>query len=130
MKKILVLLAVTIGSIQTASAMPCDAGYTCISKTKKYRVELQRCRYENNLHLVSVSIRGTKIEGATLGPSFDADLLAFQVNVPTGSESTRILSIETAAGTHVGILKDKSVESQPAPFKVTSSEAIKCVESE
>jgi hypothetical protein len=52
-----------------ALAMPCDTGYLCISASGKYKVEIQRCRYDNRFsNIVTLRISGKDVANATLGP--------------------------------------------------------------
>jgi hypothetical protein len=122
----------------SASAMPCDTGYLCTSKSNHYVIEIQRCRYDNSIHLVSVTRKGTKLEGASLGAAYDGTydhgLLAFEVSLPlTPAEkkegSQRVLSVEVRGKPLTGQLKEMFWEDQPRLPKDVRKESVECVES-
>lgn len=111
-----------------AHAMPCDAGYFCVSKSKKYKVELQRCRYRNHINLITFKVNNVEIPGASLKAGWDADqVLAFEVDIPTADDgAVKILSAEIPKPSLRGLLKIKEAESEPGPLKTTFSERITC----
>lgn len=131
MSKVLSLVLVFLCFIPAAYAMPCDTGYHCVSKSGRYDISLQRCRYVNDLHLLSVSVHKSIISAATLGPAWDGKsvgdgLLAFQINLPTTDDSVRVLSVEIPAKTSKGMIKEKYAATEPEPFKVQFSESMTC----
>lgn len=133
----IIFSAATVGLAlaQAASAMPCDTGYSCVSKSGKYQIELQRCRYVNDLRLESFTFKHVAVTDATLGPSWDGKSvgdtqLSFQVNWPSTGDAVHLISVEVPAKSMKGTVKEKSVDSQPAPFKTLASESITCQISE
>lgn len=125
--KSLITMLLTLFVSQIAQAMPCDAGYLCISKTGKYKVELQRCRYRNNINLVSTKINNVEVAGAVLNKGWDGEnVLAFEINLPVTVEgAVKILTAEM--GNHkLGWMKIKYAESEPGPLSVLHSERMSC----
>jgi hypothetical protein len=87
MKNLIILVLLYCFS-HSAFSMPCDVGYICVSKTKKYYIELQYCRYTNNINLETIKIDGAEVEGANLNKGWDSDnLLAFEINLPVKNNS-------------------------------------------
>jgi hypothetical protein len=132
-----VLIAVAALASSTAFAMPCDTGFTCISDSGKYVVELQSCRYVNAVSLVSVKVEGKALEGASLGPAYDGTIdggpLAVEIELPLSADeaangSARVLTIEVAPGSEEGTIKEKFVEEQPGPYAVVASEKVTCTQ--
>ncbi|MGE5086392.1 MAG: hypothetical protein ACM3MG_08850 [Bacillota bacterium] len=129
----LFFVSVTLGFLlgQAVQAMPCDTGYHCKSTTSKYEFELQRCRYINSLHLLTAKMSGSTVGGATLGPFWDGksigeNLLAFEVDLPSGAGSSHILTVEIPAGTMKGRVKELYAAAEPEPYSLIHSEGIKC----
>lgn len=129
MKKIITVLLFVFA--QSVLAMPCDTGYDCVSKTKKYKVSLQRCRYRNRINLISTTINGTEVTDATLNQGWDGEsVLAFEINLPTTPDgAVKILTAEMA-NHKVGTMKIKYAESEPGPLTTQHSEKMTCVISE
>lgn len=130
--KFFIVLSCIFGFEHSAFAMPCDAGYNCFSKTGKYKISLQRCRYRNHLSLLTTKINHLEIMGASLNKGWDGDsLLAFEINIPTAdTSSVRILSAEFSAKHKIGILKEKFAASEPGPLQTVRSEKLYCLEVE
>ncbi|MGZ3790623.1 MAG: hypothetical protein ACXVLQ_19170 [Bacteriovorax sp.] len=130
--KSLMALCLLVGLIQSAFSMPCDTGYECVSKTGKYKVSLQRCRYRNNINLISTSINNVEVKEATLNKGWDGDLaLAFEINLPTKVDgSVKILSAELSSSHKSGFMKVKYAESEPGPLSVIHTEKISCIVTE
>ena len=126
--KILIAFSLWATLSQTAFSMPCDTGYICTSKTGKYKIELQRCRYRNSLHLESTKINGNEIKNAVLNSGWDGDtLLAFEINLPTKIEgAVKILTAEFPHKDQMGNLNIEYTESEPAPLKIIHHEKILC----
>lgn len=127
MKK-LFALCIFMSFAQSAFSMPCDSGYDCVSKTGKYKISLQRCRYRNHINLISTKISGVEIAGATLNEGWDGDsVLAFEINLPTRVDgAVKILTAELPANHKRGIMKIKYAESEPGPLSTIHSEKIYC----
>lgn len=124
----LALVSALMLSAHSAFAMPCDTGYQCTSKTGKYQIALQRCRYENDLRLESATINNVQITPATLGPAYDGNsILAFEVVLPpTGGADQRKLSVEISRKGHAGVIREQVQEVNPSPYKTVATEAISC----
>lgn len=130
MFRTLLSLSLTMAA-SAAFSMPCDTGYSCVSKSGKYQLELQRCRYVNDLRVVSFNFNHKAVADAVIGPFWDGksvgdSLLSFQVNWPSKGNSLHLISVEIPAHTMTGKLKEKFAESQPEPFRTLHSEAITC----
>jgi hypothetical protein len=113
---------------QSAYAMPCDSGYSCVSKTGKYKIELQRCRYRNHLNLISTKINNIEVNHASLNESWEGDsLLAFEINLPTLPDgAVKIITAELPQKFKTGILRIKYADSEPGPLSVIHAEKIYC----
>jgi hypothetical protein len=113
---------------QAAYSMPCDSGYLCVSKTGKYKVELQRCRYRNSIHLISTKINNVEIPEATLNQGWDGETtLAFEINLPVAEPGqVKILTAEMAPHHRFGLMKIKYAESEPGPLTVLHTERMSC----
>lgn len=126
------ILALTIFGLvgQIATAMPCDSGWSCKSKSGKYAVHVQRCRYSNFLgSLESVKINGKNVEGATLTASYDSksiggNILAFEVSIPDTKNDAHYLSFELVRNS--GRVTERIQELNPGPQIKIGSEAISC----
>jgi hypothetical protein len=116
------------GFSQSALSMPCDAGYSCVSKTGKYKIELQHCRYTNNIDLETIKINGIEVKGASLNKGWDGDsVLAFEINLPVKIEgAVQILTAEMPQKTKKGILQVKYADYKPQPMTVIHTEKISC----
>lgn len=127
MKKLLTFCLLT-GFSHAAFSMPCDTGYDCVSKTGKYKISLQRCRYRNNINLLSTTINGAVVSGASLNKGWDGeDVLAFEINLPTTVDgSVKILTAELM-NHKKGVMKIKYADSEPGPLSVLHSEKMSCV---
>ncbi len=124
----LLALALMLWMPAHAFAMPCDAGYRCISASGKYKIEIQRCRYDNRLGAISVlQIGGKDAADAQLGAAFDGDDFGgFEIDLAERGDLQRVLSVEWTKKTGKGSIRDKSRNSNPAPYKTGFSEAISC----
>ena len=113
---------------QSAFSMPCDTGYICISKTGKYNIEFQRCRYRNHISLLTTKINGVEVAGASLNEGWDGDfMLAFEINLPTKIDgAVSLLTAELPYKFKPGILKIKYADSEPGPLVTTHTEKIYC----
>ena len=133
MKK-LFLSTVILATAQIAAAMPCDTGWSCKSKTGKYSVEVQRCRYSNSIgNLTYVNISGKNVEGAQLTSSYDSksiggNILAIEVSLPDGKNDAHYLAFEVAG--KLGRVTERIQQSNPGPQKAIASESISCEETE
>ncbi len=125
--KFLAFAAALLMSAQ-ASAMPCDASYVCKSASGKYRIEIQRCRYDNRLGAIqALQIGRADVTDAQLGAAFDGEEFGgFEIVLPQKGGAERILSVEWARKTGKGLIRDKSRDEAPAPYKTGFSEAISC----
>lgn len=112
---------------QTAFGMPCDSGYLCVSRTGKYKVELQRCRYRNSIHLISTKINNVEVPDATLNQRWDGEnILGFEINLPVATEgAVKILTAEMLNHRH-GIMKIKYTDFEPGPLTVLHTEKMSC----
>lgn len=126
--KYAVLFFLIAGFSQQTFSMPCDTGYSCVSKTGKYKIELQRCRYRNHISLLSTKINNILITNAVLNEGWDGDsVLAFEINLPTPIDgAVKILTAELPQKFKMGILKIKYADSEPGPLSVIHSEKISC----
>ena len=126
--KFFISVSLFFGISHGAFSMPCDSSYQCSSRTGRYQISLQSCRYRNQLRLLSTKINGTEITGSTLNQSWDGDAyLAFEIDLPTfDSKTVRILSIELSRYLKSGILREKFAESQPGHLNVVHREKITC----
>lgn len=127
MKSLFAILLVSL-SVSVAFSMPCDTGYKCLSASGKYQIELQRCRYSNNLGLIQVLIDGKSING-TLGASFDGEkVLAFEILIPTnsslGEPDSRRLNVEMID--RAGTIKEQLQDYNPGSWRDSFSESISC----
>jgi len=131
MKKFSIILLLSLLS-QSAYSMPCDTGYNCASKSGKYQVELQRCRYRNHLGLLSLKINNLEVSSAALNSSWDGDSsLAFEINLPSLPDgSVKIITAEMSPKLKKGIMKIKYAVVEPGPLSVIHSENIICKISE
>ena len=131
MKKIICLLVFS-GFAQQAFSMPCDTGYDCVSKTGKYKVALQRCRYRNNINLIKTTINGSEVTEAILNQGWDGEnILAFEINLPVKIDgAVKVLTAELPHNHKMGIMKIKYADSQPGPLTILHTEKINCVISE
>jgi hypothetical protein len=111
-----------------ASAMPCDGSFQCKSASGKYNIEISRCRYDNHLRSIEMlKINGADVTDAQLGAAFDGeDFGGFEIELAQKGETQRVLSVEWAQKTGKGIIRDKSRDDNPAPYKTSFSEAISC----
>jgi hypothetical protein len=111
-----------------AFAMPCDDGYRCASASGKYKIEIRRCRYDNRLGNISIlQIGGKDVANAQLRAAFDGDDFGgFEIDLAQQGDLQRILSVEWAKKTGKGLIRDKSRNDNPAPYKTDFSEAIAC----
>jgi hypothetical protein len=127
MKNLIVLVFLSCFSRSTFS-MPCDAGYICVSKTKKYYIELQYCRYTNSINLETIKIDGTEVVGASLNKGWDGDtLLAFEINLPLKNDSEiKVLTAEMDKKSKKGILRVKYADYQPKKMTVVQTDKISC----
>lgn len=125
--KSIIALTLLVGLVQSAYSMPCDTGYSCESKSGKYKIELQRCRYRNDIRLVSMSINNTDIPSAVLNKGWDGETtLAFEINLPTmSSGAVKILTAELP-GKHKGVMKIKYAASEPGPLSTLYTEKVFC----
>jgi hypothetical protein len=126
--KVLALTTLLMLISQTASAMPCDTGYFCVSKSGKYKISLQRCRYRNNIHLISIKKDNSEIAEATLNKGWDGEnILGFEINLPLAEEgAVKILTAEVVKSHKHGVMKIKYAESEPGPLSVLQTEKISC----
>jgi hypothetical protein len=126
--KYLMSILLLSGMSQSAFSMPCDAGYNCVSKTGKYTIELQYCRYTNNIALETIKINGSEVKGASLNKGWDGDsVLAFEINLPVKIEgAVQILTAEMPQKTKKGILQVKYADYEPQPMTVIHTEKISC----
>lgn len=112
-----------------AFAMPCDTSYMCTSFSRKYNIDIRRCRYDNRLGSFSLKISGKDVTDAKLGAAFDGDDFGgFEIDLAEQDGAQRILSIEWAQKTGKGKIRDKSRKDNPAPYTINFSEAITCQE--
>jgi hypothetical protein len=114
---------------EAAFAMPCDSEYICKSKSDKYVVEIQRCRYDNRLGTISeFKIGKTETTGSVkLGAAWDGDqYLAFEIHLPTVGESERMFSIEVEKKSGKGLIHEKKRDDSASSWKPVSSETITC----
>jgi hypothetical protein len=115
---------------QSAFSMPCDTSWSCKSKSGKYVVDVQRCRYSNALGVQqSVKINGQEISDAKLGASYDSQsiggkILAFEISLPDTKNDARYLSVEMVGGK--GTVTERVQPFNPGPQKAVASEAISC----
>lgn len=129
--KFSILALIILGTAQSSFSMPCDSGYACQSKSGKYHIEVQRCRYVNRLgNLSSVQVDGQEVTDATLGSAWDGksvgdSLLAFEINLPSDPGSSHVLSVEIPTKTK-GIIKEKYAAEEPGPYTVVHHESIAC----
>ncbi len=125
--KFLTSLILFLVVAQSAYSMPCDTGYRCVSKSGKFKVELQRCRYRNHINLLSMSINNTDISSATLNEGWDGEsTLAFEINLPTMTPgAVKILTAELP-GKNKGVMKIKYAASEPGPLSTLFSEKMFC----
>jgi hypothetical protein len=109
-------------------AMPCDASYRCVSPSGKYKIDIQRCRYDNRLGAISsLQIGGKAVTDAQLGAAFDGDVFGgFEIDLAQQGDVQRILSVEWVKKTGKGLIRDKTRDTNPAPYKTTFSEGIAC----
>lgn len=121
-------LAAVLSMSAEASAMPCDTSYQCRSASGKYRIEIQRCRYDNRLGSIQMlKIDGADVTDAQLGAAFDGeDYGGFEIGLAEKGDTQRILSVEWVQKTGKGIIRDKSRDDNPAPYRTGFSEAIAC----
>ncbi len=114
---------------QSVYSMPCDTGYSCISKTGIYKIELQRCRYRNHLNYLSTKINNIEVSGASLNVGWDSDtFIAFEINLPSNPDgSVKILTSEISKQTKKGNIKIKFAESGPGPLTTLQTENIHCM---
>lgn len=121
-------LAAALLMTAQACAMPCDSSYQCKSASGKYRMEIQRCRYDNRLGSIQMlKIGGADVTGAQLGAAFDGeDFGGFEIALAEKGDTQRVLSVEWAQKTGKGVIRDKSRDDNPAPYRTGSSEAITC----
>lgn len=126
--KFLALTTLLMMIAQSVSAMPCDTGYFCVSKSGKYKISLQRCRYRNNIHLNSMKINNSEIAGATLNKGWDGEnVLGFEINLPLADDgAVKILTAEVGKAHKHGLMKIKYAESEPGPLSVLHTEKISC----
>ena len=126
--KYLMSILLLAGISQSAFSMPCDAGYSCVSKTGKYAIELQYCRYTNNIALETIKIDGSEVKGASLNKGWDGDsVLAFEINLPVKIEgAVKILTAEMPKKTKNGILQVKYADYEPQPMAVIHTDKIYC----
>ena len=126
--KLLFAVFLIAGITQNAFSMPCDTGYSCVSKTGKYKIELQRCRYRNHISLIKTKIDNIEIPASTLNHGWDGDsVLAFEINLPTTIDgSVKIITAELSQKFKTGVLKLKYAESEPGPLSLLYSEKISC----
>lgn len=115
----------------SAFSMPCDSGYSCHSKSGKYKIELGRCRYTNSLRLLSVNIDHTEVTDSELKASFDGrsvggSVLAFEVKLPSEEGTERLLAVEIKKKSGRGVLKEKYAEYLPGPARVLHTERAIC----
>lgn len=121
------LLSLVFSSL--ALAMPCDTGYTCTSASGRYKIEIQRCRYDNRLGNFSLLLNKSEVTNATGGPAWDGDQFgAFEIDLATQGDTQRMLSVEFSKKTMKGVIYDKSRAYNPGPWKTTRHEAISCVD--
>lgn len=113
---------------QAAFSMPCDSGYSCVSKTGKYKVSLQRCRYRNHINLISTKIDDVEVADATLNQGWDGETtLAFEINLPVAEAGqVKILTAELVPHHKYGWMKIKYAESEPGPLTVLHTERMSC----
>ena len=112
-----------------AFAMPCDTGYTCTSATGRYKVEINHCRYDNNLGSFTLTLNKAEVKDAKSGPTWDGDQFgAFQIDLADQGDTQRMLSVEFSKRTMRGVIYDKTRNYNPAPWKITRHEAITCVD--
>jgi hypothetical protein len=123
-----IFLLGTIFLSQAAFSMPCDTGYSCVSRTGKYKVSLQRCRYRNNINLISTKINDVEIAEATLIHGWDGETtLAFEINLPVAEDGqVKVLTAEMEPRHRNGWMKIKYAESQPGPLTVLHTERMSC----
>jgi hypothetical protein len=131
MKIIFVILSLVSGFANSVMAMPCDTGYLCNSRSGKYSIEVQRCRYTNHLgNLISVKMNGHDVAGATLSAAWDGksvgdSLLAFEITIPSHAGSSHVWSVEIPNKTK-GIIKEKFAAAEPEPYTVIWKDLITC----
>ncbi|HWU44976.1 MAG TPA: hypothetical protein VN132_16100 [Bdellovibrio sp.] len=100
MKKVTAITLLSLVFAHVASAGPCDGSWSCKSKSGKYAVEVQRCRYSNSIgNLESVKINGSDVKDAKLTSSYDSqsiggDILALEISIPDDKNDARYLSLE------------------------------------
>ncbi|MDD5265934.1 MAG: hypothetical protein PHO08_02240 [Methylococcales bacterium] len=126
--KYLMSILLLAGISQSAFSMPCDAGYSCISETGKYIIELQSCRYTNYIALETIKINGREVKGASLNKGWDGDsVLAFEINLPVKIEgAVKILTAEMPQKTKEGSLQVKYADYEPKPMTAIHTEKISC----
>jgi len=134
MKRMAAITMLSLSFAHVASAMPCDTGWSCKSKSGKYSVEVQRCRYQNSIGgLESVKINGKEIQGSQLTSSYDSksiggNILAIEVSIPDTKNDAHYLAFEVAGKS--GRVTERIQEFNPGPQQVIASEAISCEETE
>lgn len=129
---ILAAIAAILAS-NSVLAMPCDNGYVCSTTKTKYKIEIQRCRYDNSLKAItSLQIAGKSYENASLSANWDGDkYLAFEIKLPTdGTNTEQLLSVEVLKSNWQGEITKKSRVDNPGVWKVVTKESIRCKISE
>jgi hypothetical protein len=128
MKNVSKIILLSLGLSNLASAMPCDTGYFCQSKSGKYQIEVERCRYVNDLHNLQVKISGKDVLG-TLMANYDSlslggSLLAFEVKLPEAKYDGRKLTVEVVG--QKGTITESIYKESPSPAKAIAQESISC----
>ncbi|MGZ3773104.1 MAG: hypothetical protein ACXVCY_03600 [Pseudobdellovibrionaceae bacterium] len=126
------LTLIMVGNM--AAAMPCDTGWSCKSKSGKYSVQVQRCRYTNSIrNLESIKIGGQEIANAKISAAYDSlsiggKVLAFEISIPDTKNDAHYLSFEYMG--KKGQVTERVQPYNPGPQKVIASETLTCEEAE